>query len=63
LTQYAFPKIGKLAVADVYTGAVLRVLEHRPADYPDSSLWEAIPETASRLRGRIEQVTDVGFQG
>jgi integrase len=58
LTQYAFPKIGGLAVADVDTGAVLKVLEQKHADYPDSSLWEAIPETASRLRGRIEQVLD-----
>ncbi|MHC2318377.1 integrase [Bradyrhizobium diazoefficiens] len=58
LTQYAFPKIGGLAVADVDTGAVLRVLEQKHADYPDINLWEAIPETASRLRGRIEQVLD-----
>ena len=27
-------------------------------DYPGQRLWDAIPETASRLRGRIEAVLD-----
>jgi integrase len=58
LEQYAFPVIGRLAVADVDTGAVLKVLEQKHPDYPDQRLWDAIPETASRLRGRIEQVLD-----
>lgn len=58
LKQYAFPKIGRMAVSDVDTGAVLKVLEARHPDYPDRSLWEAVPETASRLRGRIETVLD-----
>ena len=56
LTEYAFPKIGKLAVADVDTGAVLKVLEQKHENYPDQRLWDAVPETASRLRGRIEKV-------
>lgn len=58
LKQYAFAKIGKLPVADIDTGEVLKVLEQKHKDYPDQRLWDAIPETASRLRGRIEAVLD-----
>jgi integrase len=58
LQEYAFPKIGTHPVADIDTGAVLRVLEQKHKDYPDQPLWEAIPETASRVRGRIETVLD-----
>lgn len=58
LDDYAFPKIGKLAVADIDTGAVLKVLEQKHKDYSEQRLWEAIPETANRVRGRIEQVLD-----
>ena len=61
LTQYAFPHIGELSVAAIDTGLVLRVLEQRvPAErgYPAGQFWEARPETASRLRGRIEAVLD-----
>ena len=56
LETYAYPKIGALAVADVDTGAVLSVLEQKHENYPDRRLWDAVPETASRLRGRIEKV-------
>ncbi len=47
LATYAFPIIGALPVAAVDTEAVLSVL--RP-------IWTTKPETASRLRGRIERV-------
>lgn len=47
LETYAFPKIGKLGVGAVDTGAVLSVLE---------PIWTTVPETASRVRGRIEAV-------
>lgn len=47
LEKHAFPKIGGRPVGDVDTGLVLEVL--RP-------LWNEIPETASRVRGRIESV-------
>jgi integrase len=47
LKTYAFPVIGALSVRDVDTPAVLRVLE---------PIWHKTPETASRLRGRIENV-------
>jgi integrase len=56
LETFAYPVIGNLPVADIDTGAVLRVLEQKHPDYPDQRLWTAIPETASRLRGRIEKI-------
>jgi integrase len=49
LDTYAFPILGDLPVADVDTGAVMRVLE---------PIWREKAETASRLRGRIESVLD-----
>lgn len=49
LEQHAFPKIGSMPVAEVGTDDVLRVL--RP-------IWSKIPETASRVRQRIEAVLD-----
>lgn len=47
LKQHAYPTIGALAVATIEVEDVLRVL--RP-------VWTKTPETASRLRGRIEAV-------
>jgi integrase len=47
LRDYVYPHIGQVAVADVDTGAVLALL--RP-------IWNDKPETASRVRGRIEAV-------
>jgi integrase len=47
LRDYAYPHIGHLAVADLDTEAVLKVL--RP-------IWTEIPETARRVRGRIESI-------
>jgi integrase len=49
LHTYARPVLGNLGVATVDTGAVMRVLE---------PIWREKPETASRLRGRIESVLD-----
>jgi hypothetical protein len=49
LDTYATPVLGDLGVAMVDTGAVMRVLE---------PIWREKPETASRLRGRIEPVLD-----
>src|SRR5258708_15276570 len=51
LDTYASPVIGELAVGDVDTALVLRVLE---------PIWATKPETASRLRGRIEHILDYG---
>jgi integrase len=49
LAKYAFPKIGSLPVADVTTDHVLAVLQ---------PIWRLKPETASRVRGRIEAILD-----
>lgn len=49
LTTYAYPQIGSLLVRDVELTHVLSILE---------PLWSTKTETASRLRGRIEQVLD-----
>jgi integrase len=49
LTQHIYPQIGDTPIAKVDTEALLRVL--RP-------IWTKTPETASRLRGRIEAVLD-----
>ncbi len=49
LKAYAFPKIGKLSVAAIDTGLVLKVLE---------PIWHEKTETANRVRGRIESVLD-----
>ena len=47
LQTYASPVIGKLPVASVDVGLVLRVLE---------PIWTTKPETAGRVRGRIERI-------
>jgi integrase len=49
LTTYAYPEIGKLAVSAVDVPDVLKVLK---------PIWATKPETASRVRGRIEAVLD-----
>ncbi|SDR31067.1 Integrase [Rhizobiales bacterium GAS113] len=43
----AYPAIGSLPVNEIDTGLVLKVLE---------PIWHSTPETATRLRGRIESV-------
>ena len=49
LTSYVYPVIGDLPVAEVGTSHVLQILE---------PIWRARPETASRVRGRIETILD-----
>lgn len=49
LKAYAYPVIGKLEVRDVDLTHILKILE---------PLWQSKTETATRLRGRIEQVLD-----
>jgi integrase len=49
LATYAYPLIGELPVQSVDTGLVLKILE---------PIWKIKPETASRLRGRIECILD-----
>jgi integrase len=49
LATYAYPIIGKLSIDAVDTALVIKILE---------PLWPKKPETASRLRGRIESILD-----
>ncbi len=49
LETYAYPVIGKLDVASVDTALVMKLLE---------PIWTEKNETASRVRGRIENVLD-----
>ena len=49
LTTYAYPVVGELPVAEIGTAHVLQILE---------PIWKTKPETASRLRGRIETILD-----
>jgi integrase len=49
LEAYVFPTIGKLPVASIDTSLVTRALER---------IWTAKPQTASRVRGRIESILD-----
>jgi integrase len=50
LRKYAYPVLGELAVSEIEVAHVLRCLE---------GIWNRIPETASRVRARIEVV--LGF--
>jgi integrase len=49
LNAYALPVMGKIPVADVDVGLVMKVVE---------PLWTTKTETAGRVRGRIEAVLD-----
>ena len=49
LATYAYPVLGQVAVTAVDTGLIMKALE---------PIWMAKPETASRLRGRMESVLD-----
>ncbi|WP_426051722.1 tyrosine-type recombinase/integrase [Brevundimonas sp. SL161] len=49
LANYVYPVMGDLPVGDIGTAHVLQILE---------AIWTEKPETASRVRGRIETVLD-----
>ena len=49
LASYVYPVMGELPVADIGTAHVLQVLE---------PIWQEKPETAARIRGRMEAVLD-----
>jgi integrase len=49
LATYVYPVIGDLPIAEVATPHVVQILE---------PIWNDKPETASRVRGRIESVLD-----
>jgi integrase len=49
LERYAYPTIGDTPVAEVGIDQVLAIIQ---------PIWTRIPETANRMRGRLEQVLD-----
>jgi integrase len=49
LRTYVFPVIGKLAIADIDTAAVMKVVE---------PIWTTKPTTAGRVRSRLEAIFD-----
>jgi integrase len=49
IRDYCIPTFGKVSVQNIDTALVMRVLE---------PLWSSKPETASRVRGRIESILD-----
>jgi integrase len=49
MRDYVLPVLGRLSVADIDTGLVLKCVE---------PIWASKTETASRVRGRIEAVLD-----
>ena len=49
LATYVYPVMGELPVAEIGIAHVLKILE---------PIWQAKPETASRVRGRIETILD-----
>jgi hypothetical protein len=59
LKAYAYPLIGDLPVSDIDVALVMKVLEQKHKSFKGLSLWKARPETANRLRGRIEAVLDL----
>jgi hypothetical protein len=61
LRAYAQPVVGRLAVAEIDVPLVLKVLEQSveaERSYAAGALWTARPETANRLRGRMEAVLE-----
>jgi integrase len=59
LETYAYPIIGRLPVSVIDVGLVMRVLEQdmpMGEGKPPARLWIAKPETANRLRGRLEAI-------
>jgi integrase len=49
IEAYVYPVLGDLSVQAIDVGLVMRIIE---------PIWTAKPETASRIRGRIESVLD-----
>jgi integrase len=49
LRAYVSPVIGRMSVADITTAHVMKVLD---------PIWHEKPETANRVRGRIESILD-----
>jgi integrase len=61
MRNFVFPLLGDTPVATIDTPLVLKVLE-QPVEagrgYPAGRFWDVRPETASRVRNRIESILD-----
>jgi integrase len=55
LKTYVYPHIGALPAQAIDTALAMRVLQQR---LDATTFWQARPETASRVRGRCEQIRD-----
>src|SRR5262249_54204152 len=63
LKTYAEPILGQLPIAEIDVPLVLKVLEQKleaARGYPAGSFWMTRPETAKRVRGRIEGYPRLG---
>jgi integrase len=61
LATYAYPLIGELPIHTIDTDLVLKVLQQEVIESSGKAavtLWQAKPETAGRLRGRMEAILD-----
>jgi integrase len=61
LSTYVYGIFGDAAIADVDVAVVMKVLEQSMSaekGKPAGTLWTARPETASRIRGRVESILD-----
>jgi integrase len=54
LESYVYPQIGALAISDIEVAHIQKTL---------AAIWERIPETAKRLRGRIETILTFAAAG
>jgi integrase len=58
MRDWVYPIIGALPVSDIDTPAIMKVLTQEPKGHPSKTLWNVKPETASRVRGRVERILD-----
>jgi integrase len=59
LATYVYPIMGDLPVQDIDLALITKVFEQKKKTFgKGETLWTARPETASRLRGRIEVILD-----
>ncbi|MGB9153136.1 MAG: integrase arm-type DNA-binding domain-containing protein [Alphaproteobacteria bacterium] len=59
LATYAYPIMGDLPVQNIDLALITAVLEQKKKAFgKKETLWTARPETASRLRGRLEVILD-----
>ena len=58
LKVYVYPILGDLPIQSIDVTLVLKVLEQKKAGFKNARFWNARPETANRVRNRIENILD-----